>query len=156
VPAQQRLGCDDPAAAEWARERRCVGAEETAVVIVDVGPVDLASQHLKLVAEHNDLKVLGVPGTHGESGKCREKAVEEAKHGAPAWRGSRLISTYARISEPHSFGTGKPLICSFSDSDPVTGGVGEVCLTRVPGAQGQPHVTIRNAHRFFQEDAGRG
>lgn len=47
----------------------------------------------------------------------------------------------------------KPLICCFSDSDPVTAGGDTPFLTLVPGAQGQPHVTIENAHHFFQEDA---
>jgi haloalkane dehalogenase len=47
----------------------------------------------------------------------------------------------------------KPLICCFSDSDPVTAGGDAPFLARVPGAQGQPHVTVENAHHFFQEDA---
>ena len=36
----------------------------------------------------------------------------------------------------------------------MTAGGDEVFITRVPGAQGQPHVTVENAHHFFQEDAG--
>jgi haloalkane dehalogenase len=47
----------------------------------------------------------------------------------------------------------KPLICCFSDSDPVTAGADRPFLQLVPGAQGQPHVTVENAHHFFQEDA---
>ena len=47
----------------------------------------------------------------------------------------------------------KPLICCFSDSDPVTAGGDKPFLQLVPGAQGQPHVTVENAHHFFQEDA---
>jgi haloalkane dehalogenase len=47
----------------------------------------------------------------------------------------------------------KPLICCFSDSDPVTAGGDAPFRTLVPGAQGQPHVTIERAHHFFQEDA---
>ncbi|MGF1599074.1 MAG: haloalkane dehalogenase [Acidimicrobiales bacterium] len=47
----------------------------------------------------------------------------------------------------------KPFICCFSDSDPVTRGGDKPFLARVPGAQGQPHVTVANAHHFFQEDA---
>lgn len=46
----------------------------------------------------------------------------------------------------------KPFITCFSDSDPVTAG-GEVTFQRlVPGAKGQPHTTIENAHHFLQED----
>ncbi len=47
----------------------------------------------------------------------------------------------------------KPFICCFSDSDPVTAGGDQLFLQKVPGSVGQPHVTIKNAHHFFQEDA---
>ncbi|WP_040494251.1 haloalkane dehalogenase [Ilumatobacter nonamiensis] len=46
----------------------------------------------------------------------------------------------------------KPLICCFGDSDPITAGGDKPFLKLVPGAQGQPHVTVANAHHFFQED----
>ena len=46
----------------------------------------------------------------------------------------------------------KPLITCFSDSDPVTAGGERVFQQRVPGADGQPHVTIEHAHHFLQED----
>ena len=47
----------------------------------------------------------------------------------------------------------KPLICCFSDSDPVTSGGDKPFRQLVPGAQDRPHVTVANAHHFFQEDA---
>jgi haloalkane dehalogenase len=47
----------------------------------------------------------------------------------------------------------KPLICCFSDSDPITAGGDKPFVTLVPGAAGQPHVTVADAHHFFQEDA---
>ena len=47
----------------------------------------------------------------------------------------------------------KPFICCFSDSDPVTAGGEKAFLGRVPGTQGQPHVTVEGAGHFFQEDA---
>ncbi len=47
----------------------------------------------------------------------------------------------------------KPFICCFSDGDPVTGGGDKPFKALVPGAQGQPHVTVEGAHHFFQEDA---
>ena len=50
-------------------------------------------------------------------------------------------------------GWDKPFICCFSDGDPVTSGGEKPFLNLVPGAQGQPHVTVANAHHFFQEDA---
>ncbi|MGI9294390.1 MAG: haloalkane dehalogenase [Pseudomonadales bacterium] len=47
----------------------------------------------------------------------------------------------------------KPLLTTFSDSDPVTGG-GDVRFQQsVPGAQGQPHTIIKGAGHFLQEQA---
>ena len=46
----------------------------------------------------------------------------------------------------------KPFLTTFSNRDPITRD-GEVpWQRRVPGAQGQPHVKIRNAGHFLQED----
>lgn len=47
----------------------------------------------------------------------------------------------------------KPFLCCFSDSDPVTNGGDAPFMKLVPGAADQPHVTVPNAHHFFQEDA---
>ena len=48
----------------------------------------------------------------------------------------------------------RPLLCAFSDGDPITGGGDRVFLRTVPGAQGQPHVTIEGGGHFLQEDRG--
>jgi len=48
----------------------------------------------------------------------------------------------------------KPLLCAFSDNDPVTGGGDQRFRTNVPGAQGQPHVTIAGGGHFLQEGRG--
>ena len=48
----------------------------------------------------------------------------------------------------------KPFLCAFSDNDPVTGGGDAVIRSRVPGAQGQPHVTIEGGGHFLQEGRG--
>jgi haloalkane dehalogenase len=48
----------------------------------------------------------------------------------------------------------KPFLCAFSDSDPVTAGGEAAFIRAVPGAAGQPHMTIENAGHFLQEDAG--
>lgn len=48
----------------------------------------------------------------------------------------------------------KPFLTAFSDRDPVTHGGERVFQKLVPGAQGQPHVTIANAGHFLQEDKG--
>ncbi|MEQ1753133.1 MAG: haloalkane dehalogenase [Micropepsaceae bacterium] len=47
----------------------------------------------------------------------------------------------------------KPFLTAFSDSDPVTKGGEKVFQERVPGSKGQPHLTIKNAGHFLQEDA---
>jgi haloalkane dehalogenase len=48
----------------------------------------------------------------------------------------------------------KPFLTAFSDCDPVTRGGERVFQKLVPGAQGQPHVTIAGAGHFLQEDKG--
>ncbi len=46
----------------------------------------------------------------------------------------------------------RPFLTAFSDSDPITKGGDRIFQERVPGAKGQPHVTIQNAGHFLQED----
>ncbi|MFZ0888223.1 MAG: haloalkane dehalogenase [Candidatus Binataceae bacterium] len=46
----------------------------------------------------------------------------------------------------------RPFLTAFSDGDPITSGGERIFQERVPGAKGQPHVTIRNAGHFLQED----
>jgi len=45
----------------------------------------------------------------------------------------------------------KPFVTAFSDADPITAGGDKVFRKLVPGAAGQPHVTLPGAH-FLQED----
>ena len=47
----------------------------------------------------------------------------------------------------------KPFICCFSDRDPITKGGDRPFRNKIPGAQGQPHAIVSDAHHFFQEDA---
>ena len=49
---------------------------------------------------------------------------------------------------------GKPFLTAFSDGDPVTRGGDRVFQKLIPGAQGQPHTTIKGAGHFLQEDKG--
>jgi haloalkane dehalogenase len=49
----------------------------------------------------------------------------------------------------------KPFVCAFGDSDPVTAGSDRVLEKLIPGAAGQPHVTLENVAHFSQEDAPR-
>lgn len=48
----------------------------------------------------------------------------------------------------------RPVLCTFSDRDPVTAGGAKAFLRGVPGTEGQPHVTIEGAGHFLQEDCG--
>ncbi|MGB5078877.1 MAG: haloalkane dehalogenase [Sphingorhabdus sp.] len=49
----------------------------------------------------------------------------------------------------------KPFLCCFSDRDPITRGGDALFIDRVPGAKGQPHVTLKGGH-FIQEDDPKG
>ena len=46
----------------------------------------------------------------------------------------------------------KPFLTAFSDGDAVTRGGEAAFQARVPGARGQPHVTLSGGH-FLQEDS---
>lgn len=48
----------------------------------------------------------------------------------------------------------RPFLCAFSDGDPITRGADRQFVDQVPGAAGQPHVTIEGAGHFLQEDKG--
>ena len=47
----------------------------------------------------------------------------------------------------------KPFVTAFSDGDPITRGLERRLQRRIPGAQGQPHVTVKGGH-FLQERSG--
>lgn len=48
----------------------------------------------------------------------------------------------------------KPFLCAFSDSDAITAGADKILRSRIAGAEGQKHTTIRSAGHFLQEDKG--
>lgn len=48
----------------------------------------------------------------------------------------------------------KPFLTCFSDGDPVTRGADRRFLRVVPGTVGQPHVVLRGAGHFVQEEKG--
>lgn len=48
----------------------------------------------------------------------------------------------------------RPVLCAFSDSDPITKGGDKPFRERIPGAAGQAHTTIEGAGHFLQEDRG--
>jgi haloalkane dehalogenase len=48
----------------------------------------------------------------------------------------------------------KPFVCAFGAKDMITHGADRILLERIPGAAGQPHVTLDDAAHFSQQDAG--
>jgi haloalkane dehalogenase len=46
----------------------------------------------------------------------------------------------------------RPVLCAFSDSDPITAGADRAIRERIPGAAGQPHTTVTGGGHFVQED----
>ena len=48
----------------------------------------------------------------------------------------------------------RPVLCAFSDGDPITKGTERQFIGHVPGTEGQPHVTIEGGGHFLQEDKG--
>lgn len=47
----------------------------------------------------------------------------------------------------------KPFLTTFSNGDPITRGADRVLQARIPGCEGQKHVTLKGGH-FMQEDSG--
>ena len=80
VPAEQGVGGDQPACPSWAGERGGDRSEEGSIIVVECWSVDLAAQDGELVAEHDDLEVLGTAGTKRETGQRRDEVVEDARH----------------------------------------------------------------------------
>ena len=48
----------------------------------------------------------------------------------------------------------RPVLCAFSDQDPITRGADALLRKLIPGASGMAHTTIRGAGHFLQEDRG--
>jgi haloalkane dehalogenase len=48
----------------------------------------------------------------------------------------------------------RPFLTAFGDSDPITAGADRLLQGLIPGAAGQPHVTLAGAGHFLQEDVG--
>jgi len=62
------------------------GGKQGPIIIVDGGPVDLAAEYLNLMAQDDDLEILGAARTDRESSQLGQQAVEDVEHGHPGWR----------------------------------------------------------------------
>jgi hypothetical protein len=58
MPAKQRGRSDDKRAPACSRQQAARGREENSIGRAQLGPSELATQHRKLVTEHNDLELL--------------------------------------------------------------------------------------------------
>jgi len=85
---------------------------------------------------------------------------ERSKAGARAFPGLVPNVPVDPATEPNRAawkvleGFTRPFLTAFSDGDPITRGGDRLLQSRVPGCQGQPHVTIQGAGHFLQEDKG--
>jgi haloalkane dehalogenase len=50
----------------------------------------------------------------------------------------------------------RPFVCAFSDEDKITAGNERHLISRIAGAQGQPHTTITGGGHFLQEEPRAG
>ena len=80
--------------------------------------------------------------TPSTDGTGRPQAAEAAENAA-AWR-TLAASTPSLV----------PMLCAFSDEDPILGGCFKTFLEHVPGTKGQEHVTIGPGIGHFLQDKG--
>ncbi len=101
MPTQQGVGVDEPAGAPGAGECLSDRTEHSSVVVAELGPVGLSAQHHQLVAQHDDLEILGTARAHGQTGQRREEAVQDATHTPQDRRVSSLVNAHVRVSGTH-------------------------------------------------------
>ncbi len=95
----------------------------------------------------------------------RELAAYEAPFPSAEFKaGARAFPKMARLTADDPAGVAnkaawraleqwkKPFITCFSSSDPMTRGADRYMQRRIPGAHGQPHITLQGGH-FLQEDS---
>ncbi len=84
MPPQQGLGRDKPDRATGAGERSRDSSEQGPVVIAEIRSIDPSTQHTKLVAQDDDLKVSGPARTDRKPGERDDKAIKNSVHKASA------------------------------------------------------------------------
>jgi len=101
VPAKQCVRCDESSVAAGPGECLGDGAEQRPVLIGERGPSVLATEHGELVAQDDDLHVLGAAGPYREAGQRREEAVEDAIHTSQDRWVSAPLNAHVRVSGTH-------------------------------------------------------
>ncbi len=132
---------DVPMPEEWQRFREMVERAEHLDVgrMVDSGcvrsltPAELAAYDAPFPSEDHCAGVRSFPGLVPNRPDDPAAAANRA-----AWEVLSSLTT--------------PLLCAFSDRDPVTRGGDRWMRAKIPGAADQPHTTIEGAGHFLQED----
>jgi hypothetical protein len=101
MPSEEGVGGDEPAGSTTPGECGCDRAEQRLVAVVECRSVDLAAQDAELMAEHDDLEVLGATGTKGETSERSNEAVQNARHGRSPSAAFALVIGHGRIFGPH-------------------------------------------------------
>jgi predicted nuclease of restriction endonuclease-like (RecB) superfamily len=99
VPTQQCVWRDQPPLPLGRRECPCDRGEEGPVVVVQFERFRVALEDSELVAEHDDLEVLGATGPGSQSGEADEEPVEETEHIVESYAKPQVSCT-ADISAP--------------------------------------------------------
>ncbi len=61
----------------------------------------MAAPDCELVAQHDDLDVVGASGANGEVGEGGDETVENSRHSRPASAAFALVNTRSRTFGPH-------------------------------------------------------
>ena len=75
---------NQPPRRERGRARATAPRSERSSSVVEVGPLDLATKNGELMAEHDDLEVLGATRAHRESSQRGDETVKISIHKAPS------------------------------------------------------------------------
>jgi hypothetical protein len=79
MPAQQRLRPDEERVPGAARQHPAEGRQQQPVVGLDARPVDLAAKDRQLVAEHENLQLLGSVSASDEDDQLKQATDEDVQ-----------------------------------------------------------------------------
>jgi haloalkane dehalogenase len=115
--------------------------------VLDIGRLVAAGCRRPLGEEARSAYEAPFPSAEFQAGPRAMPGLVPTRPDDPASAANR--AAWARLSEWR-----KPFLCAFGDSDPITGAMAPILQRVVLGAAGMPHVTIKDAGHFLQEDAG--
>ncbi|MGE3286645.1 MAG: haloalkane dehalogenase [Pseudonocardia sp.] len=127
----------------WWRFRRAVEKAE----VLDVGRLVQSGCRTRLTPEVRAAYDAPFPAEEFKAGPRAMPLLVPTRPDDPATGANRAAWTVLSRSEI-------PLLCAFSDGDPITAAMNPVLQRSIPGAAGRVHPTITGAGHFLQEDAG--